>query len=83
MNHEPMTSDGVVSDAEAHATSVFLASLATLNTDIAKYILRESDASSEPTPLADELALAEHLATAAAGLCAQIRRRQQLRHGGC
>jgi hypothetical protein len=64
----------------AYEDSVFIAELATVNTLIARYVLRYTDAEANratPVPIADEYALATRVAAAADAIRARAQRRDQ------
>jgi len=68
------------SDEAAHLDSMLIAELATVNTLIAKYILRSTGVDDRETAeisLADERSLADLLASAADGLRARVSRRER------
>jgi hypothetical protein len=62
----------------AHQDSVLIAELATVNTLLARYVLRYTDAEANratPIPIADEYALANRVAAAADAIRARAQRR--------
>lgn len=66
-------------DEAAHLDGLLMHELTVVNTQLARYVLRFLDAEAgqaEPITVADELALADSVATAAATIRARAERRQ-------
>lgn len=67
-------------DETAHQDSVLIAELATVNTQLARYVLRYIDAEANratPIPTEDEYRLADRLTAAAEAVRARAQRRDQ------